>query len=104
MSDQNLIFIRDQRHKRMADQLILVHVEVAAAGIVDEGQGPIGQMTAHQLGLVLDNGAVTALASFQIVSALPQRNLRVQPHDRAPGLSGDGLQGVAAGQWDFIAS
>ena len=45
--------------------------KIAAIGLINEGQGAVGQESAHQLGLILDNGSVASLAKPQQLIGLP---------------------------------
>ena len=59
------IFVRYERCKFPAYQVLARLVEVSTVGVVHEGEGLIGQIAANQLGLILDDGAVPCLALAQ---------------------------------------
>ena len=63
---------RDQLHERAPDQILLGAVEVAAVGVVHEGDGGVPGEAADQLGLVFHHGPVAGFA-------LAERVLDVEP-------------------------
>ena len=60
-----MILRRNQGQKCIAQQLLPGSTEIAAVGIVDERDRPVGEPAADQIGLVLDDGPVSRLASLQ---------------------------------------
>jgi len=59
--DEFLVPLGNEGHEAAPDQLLALSAEIAAVGLVNEGERPVRQKTTDQFSLILDDGAIASL-------------------------------------------
>ena len=67
--DECPVSLKNEWPEAAPDQLLALLAEIVAVGLVDEGERSVGQETADQFGLILDDIAVLRLALADVLLA-----------------------------------